>query len=218
LEFGETIMSESKRPLIVGFGGTTREGSSSEKALRLTLEQARLAGAEVECLTGSDIDLPMYSPGESLRCDKAAALIGALRRADGIVIASPGYHGSISGLIKNALDYVEDMRGDDLPYFEGRAIGLIACAAGWQAASSTLQATRTIVHALRGWPTPLGAAINTIGSPFRADGTAADESVDKQLVILARQVVEFARMRAMHSAAARLEASAADSVSVPVQK
>ncbi len=193
-------MPEIKRPLIVGFGGTTREGSSSEKALRLTLEQARLAGAEIELLTGSDIDLPMYSPGESLRCDKAAALIDALRRADGIVIASPGYHGSVSGLIKNALDYVEDMRGDRLPYFEGRAIGMIACAAGWQAASSTLQAIRTIVHALRGWPTPLGAAINTIGAPFRPDGSAADESVSKQLAILAQQVVEFARMRALHAA------------------
>jgi FMN reductase len=185
--------------MIVGFGGTTREGSNSEKALRLVLEHAKLAGADVELLTGSAIDLPMYSPGEAFRCDKAAALISALRRADGIVIVSPGYHGSLSGLVKNALDYVEDMRGDAFPYFEGRAIGIVSCAAGWQAASSTLQAMRTIVHALRGWPTPLGAAINTVGTPFHPDGSAADTAVANQLAILAQQVVDFARMRALRA-------------------
>ena len=188
-----------KRPLIVGFGGTIRNGSSSEKALRSTLAQAESAGANIELLTGSDIDLPMYTPGESARCAKAAALISALRRADGIVIASPGYHGSVSGLIKNALDYAEDMRSDTLPYFEGRAIGMIACAAGWQAASSTMQAMRTIVHALRGWPTPLGVAINTVGTPFHSDGSVADVAVASQLNLLAHQVVDFARMRALHA-------------------
>ena len=78
---------------------------------------------------------------------------------------------------------------------EGRAIGIIACAAGWQAASSTLQAMRAIVHALRGWPTPLGVAINTMGNVFDADGAATDKAVAGQLKILADQVVEFARMR-----------------------
>jgi FMN reductase len=188
------------RPLIVGIGGTTRAESSSEKALRTTLKAAERAGADVSLLTGEDLDLPMYSPGESKRSFKAAALIDALRRADGIVLASPGYHGSVSGLIKNALDYVEDMSKDKAAYFEGRAIGIIACAAGWQAAGSTLQAMRAIIHALRGWPTPLGVAINTIGTPFNADGTPTDPAIAAQLTILSSQVVDFARMHAMHAA------------------
>jgi FMN reductase len=191
------------KPYIVGIGGTARPDSTTEKALRLTLAEAKATGADVEIFTGNDIDLPMYVPGDTVRCAAAARLIAALRRADGIVLASPGYHGSISGLIKNALDYVEEMRDDALPYFEGRAIGLIACAAGWQATGSTLAALRAIVHALRGWPTPLGAAINTIGRPFNADGSAAESSTANQLNTLARQVVEFAHMRALRELARR---------------
>ncbi|WP_163579655.1 NADPH-dependent FMN reductase, partial [Klebsiella pneumoniae] len=80
---------------------------------------------------------PMFAPERPDRSDEARALIAALRRADGIVISSPGYHGSMSGLIKNALDYTEDMRDDAQPYFDGRAVGCIACAAGWQATGST---------------------------------------------------------------------------------
>ncbi len=102
----------------------------------------------------------------------------------------------ISGLVKNALDYCEDMRGDPRPYFEGRAIGCIACAAGWQAVGSTLAALRSVVHALRGWPTPLGVGINTAATKvFDDTGRCVDEGVDRQLKIMAEQVIDFAHRR-----------------------
>jgi FMN reductase len=197
-----------ERPHIVGIGGTIRPDSSSEKALRYTLARAQEAGADVQIFTGNDIEMPMYVHGDPTRNASALPLITALRRADGIVLASPGYHGSISGLLKNALDYVEEMRGDELPYFEGRAIGLIACAGGWQATGSTLSALRAIVHALRGWPTPLGVAINTIGNPFQPDGTVTEASLANQLNVLACQVVDFAQMRALRELGRRDAASA----------
>jgi FMN reductase len=202
----------SWRPLIVGVGGTTRDGSTSEKVLRLVLAEAQRAGAEVELFTGRDITLPMYAPETQIRSKEAVALVAALRRANGIVLASPGYHGSISGLLKNALDYVEDMRDDELPYFEGRAVGLIACAAGWQATGTTLSALRSIVHALRGWPTPLGVAIKTLGQPFNEDGTLAESSTTAQMRVLAQQVVHFAQMRALRDLG-RHDAVAADASS-----
>jgi FMN reductase len=187
----------SFRPLIVGVGGTTRAGSSSEKALTLALSYAQRQGADVELFTGTSINLPMYSPETPTRTDEAKRFICALRRANGVILASPGYHGSISGLIKNALDYTEDMRNDELPYLEGRAVGLIACAFGWQATGSTTNALRSIIHALRGWPTPLAVAINTAGTPFSNDGVPTASEVGTQLSILARHVVEFAQMRAL---------------------
>jgi FMN reductase len=185
--------------MIVGLGGSGRPGSTSERALRLALDHCGALGAATTLLAGEDLDLPMYSPGESTRCAKAAALVSALRGADGILLASPGYHGSLSGLVKNALDYAEDLRHDARPYFDGRAIGLIACAAGWQAANSTLTSLRAIAHALRGWPTPLGATINSAGGNFDAAGNALDPIIARQIEIVAGQVVEFARMRAVRS-------------------
>jgi FMN reductase len=134
---------------------------------------------------------------DGARTAQASALIDALRRADGIVIASPGYHGTVSGLIKNALDYVEDMAKDDRAYFEGRAVGLIAVAAGWQATGSTLATLRSITHALRGWPTPMAIAINSAQPVFADDGSIGDAALSTQLSILAGQVVEFARMKSL---------------------
>jgi FMN reductase len=143
----------------------------------------------------------MYAPGSVARTDQTLCLVDALRQAHGVIISSPGYHGSISGLLKNALDYAEDMRDDPFPYLDGRAVGLIASAHGWQATGTTLMALRSIVHALRGWPTPMGVAINTNSRMFDDSGCPAQEAIATQLKILASQVVDFSRMRALHSLA-----------------
>jgi len=188
-------MSLMFKPHIVGIGGTLRAGSTSEVALRFALDEAASMGATVTMLTGDAVTLPLYAPEDAFRCDRARRLIDEISRAHGIVLASPGYHGSISGLLKNALDYVEDLRDAPLPYFHGRAVGLIACAYGWQATGTTLVAMRSIVHALRGWPTPLAVAINSSMKVF-AGGTPLDTGVATQLRSLASQVVEFASARA----------------------
>jgi len=186
------------RPYIVGIGGTMRTGSSSEKALRLSLASAQLQGAEVALLSGDDLDLPMFAPEARERPAKVIRLLGELRRCDGLILASPSYHGSISGLLKNALDYTEDLRSDARVYLAGLPVGLIACGAGWQGAASALSTLRVIVHALRGWPTPLGAALNTASSPFDQAGTCVDPSASFQLQTIGSQVVEFAQMARSH--------------------
>ena len=183
-------------PYIVGLGGTTRQGSSTELALRWALKAAERAGARTALLSGPAIELPMYAQERPERSPAAQELITALRQSHGVIVASPGYHGSISGLIKNALDYVEDMRGDSACYFDGRAVGCVACAYGWQATGSTLAALRSIVHALRGWPTPIGVAVNTSQKIFDAEGNCTDPAISKQLELMALQIVDFASMRA----------------------
>jgi FMN reductase len=184
----------STRPLIVGIGGTTRPGSSSERALRASLAAAQRAGADIVALTGHDLILPMYSPGVAERDPGAMHLIDLIRRCDGLIISSPGYHGSLSGMIKNALDYVEDLREEERPYLEHRAVGCIVCAAGWQAVGTTLTALRAIVHALRGWPTPMGAGFNTADPAFDL-ASFSEAKPGMQLEILGQQVAQFARMR-----------------------
>lgn len=183
------------RPLVLGLGGTPRPASTTERALGVSLRAAAAEGAETIMIAGPDLVLPMYTPGVSGRTPEGQRLVDALRRCDGIIIASPSYHGSLSGLMKNALDYVEDLRADKRVYFDGLAVGLIACAGGWQSAVQTLAALRSIVHALRGWPTPLGAALNTSVRLFDQQGNCLDLSSKLQLETVGRQVVEFARMR-----------------------
>ena len=180
---------------VLGIGGTTRPNSSTEKALRVSLAAAERAGADTLLLGASDLLLPMYAPESPERTPEAERLIEEIKRADGLIIGSPGYHGTLSGLVKNALDYTEDLRDHDPPYLDGRAIGCVACAYGWQATVTTLMALRSVVHALRGWPTPMGAGINTAGAIFDEDGNAVDDASRFQLEIVGTQVVQFARMR-----------------------
>lgn len=182
-------------PFIVGIGGAANPGSSTERSLVLALAAAEKAGARIQMFGGDALArLPHYlTPGTS-ESEDGAKLVEAIRAADGVIIASPGYHGSISGLVKNAIDYIEETAKDKRVYLDGVPVGLIATAYGWQATGSTLATLRSIVHALRGWPTPLGATINSSGGIFK-DGICTDEGAARQLDLVGRQVYEFARLR-----------------------
>lgn len=183
---------------IVGIGGTTKSASSTEQALVIALASAREAGADVHHFDGPFLArLPHYGTDEATRSAEGAELVAALRQADGVILASPGYHGSISGLVKNAVDYLEETARDGRVYLDGVPVGLIVTAYGWQATGSTLSTLRSIVHSLRGWPTPMGAAINSSGGVFK-DGVCTDAGAAKQLELVGQQVVEFARLHRAH--------------------
>lgn len=172
---------------IVGIGSTVNRDSSTELALRLAAGAARDMGADVTVF-GSDYlrALPHYR-GEGYGAQDGAELVEAVRRADGLIISAPGYHGSMSGLVKNALDYLEDLARDERPYLDGRAVGLIATAYGDQATMSTLFTLRSVVHALRGWPTPMGATVRVYRGLFSPDGECLEDRARLQLELVGKQ-------------------------------
>lgn len=178
--------------LIVGIGGTVAASSSSDNALRLCLDEAERLGAEVRLFAGPFLKtLPMYDPTSTEELPQVRELVEALRAASGVVLSSAAYHGSVSGMLKNALDYTEDLAQDDRVYFSGVPVGTIAVAKGWQAGGNTLVTLRAIVHSLRGWPTPYGCVVNTTSAgPTTPSGIAAAE---EGLRTVAREVVFAAR-------------------------
>lgn len=185
-----------RKPLILGLGGTIRAGSSTEKALLCALARAEALGAETRLLGGEFLgSLPIFDPRPCESSESQLALADAVRQADGLIVASPGYHGSISGVIKNALDTLELTGKDAQPYLTAMPVGTIITAAGAQAGGTTLMALRSIIHALRGWPTPFGAALNSATALFNEDGACYDEKDAWQLDTVAEQVMEFAKMR-----------------------
>ena len=184
-----------RKPFIVGIGGTTRTGSSSEQALVLALKYAAAAGAETLLYGGADMmQLPMYDPDPGAMTDSGKNLVEILRKADGVIISSPCYHGGVSGLIKNAIDYIEEMRADPKVYLDARSVGIIASGYGYQGPGPVLAQLRQTVHALRGWPTPLGVGINSAVVKFQ-NGECSEPSIAKQIEIMAQQVAEFAKHR-----------------------
>ncbi len=91
----------SRPPLLIGIGGTTRPGSSTERALAAALAHARTLGAQTQLFGGAELAaLPPFNPEVTTRTPQEVAFVEAVRQADGILLASPGYHGGVSGPVK----------------------------------------------------------------------------------------------------------------------
>ena len=177
---------------IVAIGGTVYPGSTTEMALRYAARPSVETGAEVTVFGGEYLGALPHYRGTGHAADTGTELVEAVRQADGLIIAAPGYHGTISGLVKNALDYLEDLAKDDRPYLHERPVGLIATAYGDQAAMGTLLTMRGIVHALRGWPTPMGATVRTYSGLFSPEGECLDDRARLQLQLVGEQVISAA--------------------------
>lgn len=186
-------------PLVVGIGGTIGGISSTERALKIALDAAGREGFRTRMFGGADMArLPLYDPKATVRTPHEREFVDTVRQASALIIASPGYHGSISGVVKNALDLLEETARDPRPYLADMPVGLIATAYGWQATGSTIAALRSIVHALRGWPTPFAAAINSQAAKFDDVGGCTEQAVLDQLMMVGRQVARFAPLAAQH--------------------
>ena len=183
-------MSAAGGLTIVGLGGSTAEVSRSRSALRAALQGAEDAGAETQLLDIRELDLPLYNPDHDEPTAGAATLVEACYAADGMLWSSPLYQGTISGALKNALDWLHLLGRRDPPYLHDKVVGLISAAGGTQG----LQAINTMefaVRALRGWAVPL--VVPTASRAFDADGEIQDVNVELQLHTLGAEVARVAQ-------------------------
>jgi FMN reductase len=181
----------AKNLTIVGLGGSLARISRSRAALSRALEGAANAGAETELLDIRELDLPMYNPDDDEPTKAAAALIETCYAADGMLWSSPMYQGTISGALKNALDWLHLLGGREPPFLHDKVIGLISAAGGTQG----LQAINTMefaVRALRGWAVPYVVPVTAAARVFDREGRIQDEAVELQLQTLGGEVVRVA--------------------------
>lgn len=133
---------------ILGIGGSTRHGSMSLLALKVALRFAEEQGAQRSLAAIRDLDLPLYN-GERHLSDYPATLrwlLDEVRAADGFVICSPTYHGTISGAVKNVLDSLEFLANDRPRYLGGKAVALLGY--GGASAMNTINALYHTVRTL----------------------------------------------------------------------
>jgi FMN reductase len=182
------------QPLIVGLGGTLRAKSRTRSALREALKIAGAHGAAVELLDLRELNLPMYDPEltiEQYPAQHHASLrrfIDACRRADAMLWCSPTYHGTLSGVLKNALDHLELLSDDDRPYLQGRVVGLMAVAD-----PLTFGAMVNAVYELRAWLAPTWVTIDR--SSFDADFNLTDAQARRRITRLTNELLEFCQSR-----------------------
>ena len=186
-------MSAAAPVNVVGIGGAIRERSTSDTALGWMARELEDRGAHVTVFKGRDIDFPLYDPtGASEPDGRLVAYLEAVRTCDALILSTPVYHGGPSGLIKNAIDHLQPLMTDERPYLSGRAVCCIAAGGGLPGAVASLSSLRDVVHALRGWPTPMQVPINSSDGPFDADGRCIDAKLERSLNAALEDLTGFA--------------------------
>lgn len=175
-------------PTIILLGGSLREPSRTQALLRTSLAFARERGVDAQLLDIRELDLPMFLPDQTLEdypTGKQAAiarLVEAYRGAHAMVWACPTYHGTVTGVFKNAIDFAELLANDTRPYLQGCAVGIITVND-----TRTLSAMSHSVHELRAWLAP--TQIMATERAFSEACELIDERIKRRL---ARQIDELA--------------------------
>jgi FMN reductase len=165
--------------------GSLRPGSRTELSAIWCASALTELGAQVSLFTGADLNVPHYRRLPAERTKPVRRMLAAITEADGVLLVSPTYHGTVSGVLKSALDYINNLNAAPRPFLDGRQVGCVAVAAGDQGAASTLATLRTVAHVLRGWPTPLSVTVWDRVAEF---GSTVDERLAGQLRIMLGQI------------------------------
>jgi FMN reductase len=174
---------------VLGVAGSMRQESYSTRALKMVLEEAKKYNAESYMLELRKINLPLYDPSE-ITPDEFSSnnnnlvlerITTSLRWADVFVLASPDYHGSMSGGMKNFLDYFWEV-------FAGKTFGYIV--ASHEKGLTVADQMRTAVRQCYGWSMPYNISING-ERDFDSKGNLVNSALAKRIKMLARDLVTY---------------------------
>ncbi len=175
---------------ITGICGSMSANGATKKALSVALSGAAEFDAETTLLELRDFDLVFYGsvPQDEYPPD-VLQLRKAIKDSQGIILATPEYHGSLTGVLKNMLDL---MRIED---FETKIVGLVGVAGGDIGAINSLNTMKTICRNLHCWVLPQEVSIADSGQAFTDEGTVNDPALEARLLNVGRQVVKFASVQ-----------------------
>ena len=183
-------------PRILAFGGSLRRESFNQKLAAIAAEGARSAGAEVTLIALRDFPLPVFDQEiEDAEGLPAAAkkLKQLFREHQGLIIAAPEYNSSISGALKNAIDWVSRAESDDEPSlvaFTGKTAVLCAASPGALGGLRGLVTVRSILGNIGVTVLPDQVAVSKAHEAFRPDGTLADEKQAGRVKKLGTQLAQ----------------------------
>lgn len=172
---------------VVAIAGSLRQGSYSHQALNQAVDRLKALGAEVEVLDLRTMNLPFCNGGDEYpEYPDVKRLQETVKQADALVLATPEYHGSISGVVKNALDLMS------FEQLDGKVTGLISVLGG-QSNSNALNDLRVIMRWVHAWVIPEQIGIGQAWKAFGEDGKLLDEGLAKRFDQFAQSLIENTR-------------------------
>jgi NAD(P)H-dependent FMN reductase len=174
---------------VVGICGSLRTASYTRMALTMALRGAEEAGAEVQLIDLRDYHLIFCDGGDDANQPAdVTRLCDNVKRAQGIILGTPEYHGGYSGVLKNALDLM------GFEEFEGKMVGLVGVSGGSAGAFGALSGLRSVGRAVHAWVVPEQAAVANVDEVFDDHCNCTDPGIEKRLKAVGRQVAKFASL------------------------
>ncbi len=171
---------------VVAICGSLRKDSYTRMALQIVLKGAAESGADVKLIDLRDYSLVFAcSIDDQDYPEDVYKLRREIQQAHGIILGTPEYHGSLSGVLKNALDLMSYKE------FEGKMIGLVGVAGGAFGASNALNTMCTIARNLQAWVLPQQVSIPESHKAFDQQGNIQNKNIENRLLDMGRQIVKF---------------------------
>ena len=168
---------------ILGVGSSLREGSSSTAMLKIALDFVKNHGAETRLLDLKQTNLPLYDPNENQSGMELREVEEDVKWADAFILATPDYHGSMSGTMKNFLDYFWSE-------FAGKTFGYIC--ASHEKGLTVMDQMRTAVRQCYGWSLPYGISVN--GQDDIKNGKIMSPALKARLEMLTRDLSVYGNL------------------------
>ncbi|HSS64117.1 MAG TPA: NAD(P)H-dependent oxidoreductase [Gammaproteobacteria bacterium] len=186
----------TEKATILAFAGSTRRESWNKKLIRLAAGAAETAGAEVSLVDLADYRMPLYDGDlekEAGIPEYGLKFKELMKEHDGFLISCPEYNSSISGVLKNTIDWASRQAEGEKPLecFKGKVVTLMSASPGRLGGLRGLVHVRAILGNIGCIVLPEQVAVPSAGDAFADDGQLKDESQNKRIIGLG---VGLARM------------------------
>jgi NAD(P)H-dependent FMN reductase len=180
-------------PKILAFAGSTRKDSFNKRLAKVATRSAEQLGAEVTFIDLQEYPMPLYCEDnfstEGMP-EAAIAFKDKMKNHNGFLIASPEYNGSLTGTLKNAIDWATIRHVDEerMVCFNGKIAGL-ACAAPGMGGSRGLHHLRQVLSSLGTFVLPKHVVVTNCHAHLQGNTTIEDEKIQHQISDLASELV-----------------------------
>jgi len=181
-------------PKILVFAGSLRRDSFNKKLARLAADAARAAGGDVTLVDLRDFPMPIYDgdieAAEGVPAD-AQRFKELMRAHDALFISAPEYNSSISGVLKNTIDWASRTEKGETPLacFEHKVAALVAASPGLLGGLRGLVTVRSILSNIRVLVLPEQLTVGKANEAFDAEGRLVDPKQQAALEKIARRLV-----------------------------
>ena len=176
------IEATKEKVKVLGIGSSMRKNSFSTNALENLLEIISVKyKTEARLINLLETELPMYRPSTKSENENVKKITSDVNWANVFVLASPDYHGSMSGTMKNFLDFF-------WKEFSGKTFGYIV--SSHEKGLTVMDQMRTAVRQCYAWSLPYGISINE-SEDLDSRGQIVNEKLMSRLEMLARDLVVY---------------------------